>query len=136
MLCSRECRVPAEAVECHWWWRGPVRFEVLECDEAIDSREVAPPLRGARGTFGMSGSTAEPPRLPISVDVRSIEATAGVSMSCFAAVVEPLEGPRDATDMSEARLLRPEAFSSRSVGSMAFPSCRSRRRGGRKGVSD
>jgi hypothetical protein len=107
---------------------------VFERDDAIDSREVAPPLRGARGTFGISGSEAKPPRLPISVDVRSIEATAGASVSCLAAVAEPLEGPRDATDMSEARLLRPEAFSSRSGGSMALLSCRSPRRRRRESV--
>lgn len=76
----------------------------------------------------MIGSVEKAPRLPISVLVFSIEATAGASMSCFIVVAELLEGPRDAEDISEARLFRPEAPSSRSTGGMLSCSQWSQRR--------
>jgi hypothetical protein len=85
----------------------------------------------------MMGSVEKAPRFPISVDVLSIEAMAGARVSCFIIVAaEALEGPRDAEDISDARLFRPEAFSSRSGGNMAPRSdrrlyrYRGRRRGG------
>lgn len=69
--------------------------------------------------FGMIESVEKVPRFPISVDVLSIEATAGASASCLIVVAEAREGPRDAEDISDARLLRPEALSSRSGGNIA-----------------
>ena len=67
----------------------------------------------------MIGSVEKDPRFPISVPVLSIDVTAGASMSCFFVVAEPLDGPRDAEDISEARLVRPEPLISRSWGNMA-----------------
>lgn len=128
MLVSLECRVPAEAVEGQWRWRGAFRLEVLLWDDdAMDRREFAPLRRDPRGRFDMSGSVEKAPRFPISVDVLSIEATEGASMSCFNVVADPREGPRDVDDSSEARLLRPEALISRSGGSMMSRSIRSLR---------
>lgn len=99
-------------------------------EEATESREVAPCRRGTRG-IGMMGSVEKLPRLPISVEVRNMEAIAGLSMSCCPiAVAEPREGPREAADRSEARLSRPEGLGSRSACAMmtsAYPYRRPRR---------
>lgn len=83
----------------------------------------------------MMGSVEKAPRFPISVDVLSIEAMAGARVSCFIIVAaEALEGPRDAENISDARLFRPEAFSSRSGGNMApRPDRRLYRHRGRRG---
>jgi len=88
-------------------------------DEAVNKRELAP-RRDGRGTLDMIGSGKRPPILPISVDVLSIDTTAGLAegMSCFI-TAESLEAPRDVVDMSDARLVRPDLFGSLSARSMA-----------------
>lgn len=106
MLFSRDRRVALGATDGNGLWVD-VLFEAFDRDEAVERRDVAPPRRGTRCMLGNPKlSVPRPLTLPISVPTLSIEATPGAEERCsaLAAAVDPLGAPREATDMSEARL--------------------------------
>ena len=108
-----ECRGPDEP-DGHAWCCAECglesRRDLLECDEHVDMREAAPLRGAARGTLGMfdEASKAMPPRLPSSVDVRSMLATPGAEEKRSLR----LEGgpfgarPLEPCDIMDARLFR------------------------------
>lgn len=84
-LLSRERLGLEEAEEGQALWVN-VRLEAFDRDDAVLRRDVIPVRREPRGIM-LEESPASPPRLPISVEVRSIEATPGAEdrrSCCFA----------------------------------------------------
>jgi hypothetical protein len=81
-------------------------------EEAVLRRLDAPRRCEARGALPMP-SPIRPPRLPISVDVRSIDMTPGPTEERRSCLAGPPPSPagllvaRDMTDRLEARLVRP-----------------------------
>jgi hypothetical protein len=87
-------------------------LEQLDMEEAVLRRLDAPRRCEARGTVPMP-SSIRPPRLPISVDVRSIDMTPGPAEERRSCLVRPPPSPagllvaRDMAERLEARLVRP-----------------------------